>query len=341
MIAIRLLVLGALSCMFAAIAFSQIVSPDAARQSPSTAAPLLTPQIFAPGVISGPVNDGSPTFSPDGNTLFFTRSAARWSIILEAHRANRSWSEPKIAPFSGKWNDSSPAMSPDGAFLIYVSLRRVQASTTGDAQTGPGARQAVSHIWKVSRTAFGWSEPVELPAAVNFCQYIFRPSVASDGSIYFTALGQGKQLRLFRSVYRDGAYQKAEALRFSDGNTKDVDPEIAPDQSFMIFASQGRDPGFGTHEKLFLAYNHAGAWDKVVPLHYAGENDNGSSDDNDARLGSDHQTLYFSSDRTPEVHFPRTPQQASADLNRMLAWDDGNTNIWFFPLDPSLMAGKD
>src|SRR5580704_10880956 len=29
------------------------------------------PQIFSPGVISGPANDGSPTLSPDGNTLYF------------------------------------------------------------------------------------------------------------------------------------------------------------------------------------------------------------------------------------------------------------------------------
>ena len=34
------------------------------------------PEIFGPGVISGPENDGSPTFSPDGQTLYFTRSAA-------------------------------------------------------------------------------------------------------------------------------------------------------------------------------------------------------------------------------------------------------------------------
>jgi WD40-like Beta Propeller Repeat len=27
-------------------------------------------QLFAPGVVSGPANDGSPTFSPDGKTLF-------------------------------------------------------------------------------------------------------------------------------------------------------------------------------------------------------------------------------------------------------------------------------
>ena len=68
-------------------------------------AALPAVQVFAPGVISGPANDGSPTFSPDGNTLFFTRYAAHWSVILESHLVNGAWSEPVVAPFSGQWPD--------------------------------------------------------------------------------------------------------------------------------------------------------------------------------------------------------------------------------------------
>ncbi len=36
-------------------------------------------------MISGPANDGAPTFSPDGTTLFFTRSNSNsnvWSISI-------------------------------------------------------------------------------------------------------------------------------------------------------------------------------------------------------------------------------------------------------------------
>jgi len=39
---------------------------------------------LCPGVVSGPANDGSPAFSPDGNTIFFTRSTANWSAIVES-----------------------------------------------------------------------------------------------------------------------------------------------------------------------------------------------------------------------------------------------------------------
>src|SRR5271156_4427821 len=72
------------------------------------------PELFSPGVISGPANDGSPTFAPDGNTVYFTRSTAAWGVILESHKSQGKWSEPQVAPFSGEWSDSSPGMAPDG-----------------------------------------------------------------------------------------------------------------------------------------------------------------------------------------------------------------------------------
>src|SRR5580693_8600531 len=87
-----------------------------------TAAPP-TPQIFAPGVVSGPANDGSPAFSPDGHTIFFTRSTANWGVIVESHHVDGHWTQPTLAPFSGEWPDSSPAMSPDGSYLVFESNR--------------------------------------------------------------------------------------------------------------------------------------------------------------------------------------------------------------------------
>ena len=36
-----------------------------------------TPELFEPGIISGPADDGSPTFSPDGNTSLFHSQLGR------------------------------------------------------------------------------------------------------------------------------------------------------------------------------------------------------------------------------------------------------------------------
>ena len=52
------------------------------------------PEVFAPGVISGPANDLSPAFTPDDRTVFFTRANAEQSPILLSHHSAGMWSTP-------------------------------------------------------------------------------------------------------------------------------------------------------------------------------------------------------------------------------------------------------
>ncbi|WP_266182326.1 hypothetical protein [Dyella humicola] len=59
------------------------------------------PTVFAPGVISGPLHDSAPAFTPDGKTVFFSRSDGPHSSILVSHLKRGHWSPPSTAPFSG------------------------------------------------------------------------------------------------------------------------------------------------------------------------------------------------------------------------------------------------
>jgi Tol biopolymer transport system component len=294
-----------------------------------TAPPIVAPEptIFAPGIVSGPANDGSPTFTPDGRTLYFTRSGTNAGFILESHLTNGAWSAPTVAPFSGQWNDQHPTMAPDGSYLIFVSTR-----------PAPQIPDKVAHLWRVNRTPTGWSTPEHLPPAVNIGSRIFAPSVASDGTIYFLSIREGSDhpaFQLYRSRRVDNAYAQAEPLPFSDSSTADVDPEIAPDQSFLVFASANRRAG-DTKEHLYMVVNKGGTWGHVIPLRYTGDDANGGSTDNEPNLAADHRTLYFSSDRTLFPHLPRTRAQGEADLARIEQWDNGNTNVWSFSLTPFL-----
>ena len=93
-----------------------------------TAAHGAAPEIFAPGVISGPANDASPTFTPDGKTVYFFRSnGADYDLMVSRFNGKR-WSEPQIAPFSGQWRDLEPALSPDGSFMVFASGRPTDRS---------------------------------------------------------------------------------------------------------------------------------------------------------------------------------------------------------------------
>jgi Tol biopolymer transport system component len=291
-----------------------------ARPAAAALPTLAAPQIFAPGTISIGANDGAPTFSPDENRLLFARSAANWGIILESERDHGRWSKPRIAAFSGRWSDWAPEFSPDGRYLVFVSIRADHHA----------------NLWRVDRTAMGWGVPVRLPDTVNRGPSIWKSSVVADGSIYFVSIDAKGNKRLYSSRYAAGAYQQAQPLSFSDGAHGDVDPEVAPDESFMVFASSGRAAGTA-QDHLFIVFHAGGAWGTPIPIRYAGDDLNGRSTDNEPHLSPDQRTLYFSSDRTVSARFPRTLRQAQHDLEQVAAWGNvGNNNVWSVPLAPLL-----
>src|SRR5271168_2846135 len=187
---------------------------------------LPAPTIFAPGVISGPANDGTPTFAPDGRTLYFTHYGATWSVILESHRTDAGWSTPVVAPFAGPSSDVQPAFSPDGRTLVYASRRELPAS--------PGTPPKFAfNLWRVVRTPSGWSVPERLPDTVNISKRMHNPSIAANGDLYFTCPtlqpGRDPTWGLYRADYRNGQYDRAQPLSFGGGGVLDADdPAIAP-----------------------------------------------------------------------------------------------------------------
>ena len=287
----------------------------------------LAAEVFAPGIVSGPLNDGSPTFSPDEKTMLFTRSGAGWSVLMESHRVGNRWSEPELASFSGEWSDMQPVFSPDGSYLIYASNR-----------PAPAAPPHTAHLWRVDRKGDQWSTPVVLPETVNISPRIFRPSIASDGSLYFMAMEKGKKFRLFRAAYANGNYEKPEPLPFSAGETSDVDPEIAPDNSFLLFSSDGRTDGDTSHEHLFVAMRNGNAWGPVTPIHIESDAGGDPFNENEVRISRDGRAIYFASDRTVAVKLPLTREQAKQHLSPIQSWDNGNLNVWTVPITRLLEA---
>ncbi len=306
-----------------AIAVSLGLSTTAYAGAPPAA------ELFAPGVISSAANDGSPTFAPDGNTLYFTRSTADWSAILESHRVRGQWSEPQVASFSGEWPDSSPGLAPDGSYLVFVSLR------PHDSSDVKGRREA--QLYRVDRTADGWSVPHKLPAEVNIGPSIWKPSIAADGTIYFVSIDAKGGKRLYAAARAGTGYRRAEPLAFSDGAHADVDPEITPDGSVLFFCSSGRLTG-DPKDHLFVVKHTATGWGDVQIVHYAGDEAGGYSSDQEPHLGPDHTSLYFSSDRGMPVTFPRSHDQAVRDVKRLEAYDNSNSNVWVMPI-ASVLAG--
>lgn len=257
----RLLCLAAIYVMTAA-AFAQSVVSNRASSMSTTAIEniiLPAPAIFAPGVISGPGNDGTPTFSPDGRTLYFYRygTSPDSAVILESHRTAAGWSKPVAAQFSGPASDRQPARSRDGRTLVYASRRLVPAVPREPLRP-------VTHLWRVIRTASRWSAPERLPDTVNISDRMHNPSLAANGDLYFTCPtnqpGQELAWALYRAAYRNGQYERAQKLSFRGGDLLDADdPAIAPDESYLIFGSHGLSAPLG-REHLFIAFPSGTSW---------------------------------------------------------------------------------
>jgi Tol biopolymer transport system component len=300
----------------------------------ATAVTAVTPEVFAPDVVSGPAHDSAPAFSPDGRELYFTRSSSSVSTILVSRRLDRGWSEPEIAPFSGEWLEMEPAFAPDGSFLVYASNRPddgggapIDGFFNGVARPGKGAR-----LWRVDRLPTGWSRPRLLPPAINDGHAVYAPSVARDGSLYFMKPGADGRFQVFRAQAEASGFKPAVRQSFDVDGAASVDPAVAPDESFVVFSSN-RKPAHGM--ALFIALRTPAGWGCARPL--AETAGNGTSDA-EARLSPDAKTLYFASDRTVGMAFPATRRQTAAALRRMHDWDDGNYNIWSVGLAPWLRA---
>ena len=306
------------ACSFLALALSGTAAVEAA-DTPST-----TPEIFAPGAISGPAGIDCLTFAPDGNTVYFDQQAGWNGFIMESHRVGKGWSTPQIASFSGQWQDHDPAIAPDGSFLVYTSNR-------ADVAGGPAVHGG--HLWRVDRRGDGWSAPVRLPDAVNDATSIYAPSVAANGDVYYQRRDEPEhEFHLYRTAWRDGRYQAPQRLALGDPAAHELDPAIAPDQSFMVFDANyaGKDKP----DRLYIVFREGDGWSRPVDL---GEAVN-RYEPWGSHLGPDARSLYFTSNYTAKTSYPRSSAQARADLARMRAWDNGNNHIWRVSLAPWLDA---
>lgn len=294
-------------------------------------------RVFAPGVISGPANDAASTFSPDGRTAYFFRSNGMdYDIMLSRRDGTGHWSKPVIAPFSGHWRDLEPAMAPDGSYLIFASSRPIDGSGKaidghwgGSLHAGRGG-----HLWRVDRQGAEWSKPVLLPDTVNRWDSTFSPAIARDGSLYFmAATGKRGHFQLYRAAFRNGAYQPAHLLPFSAGEWGGADPAIAPDQSFIVFASN-RPPTPANGSDVFIAFrDRDGRWSEPVDLRPLIDNTVGIDE---LRLGPDGHTLYFTTGEVVAPVYPKSLEDSERGLQQMQAWNDGNDNIWKVDLAPWL-----
>jgi Tol biopolymer transport system component len=258
-----------------------LVTPTT-RQAP-------VPELFAPGTITTAENELNAAFTPDGRTVYFTRAAGangRFGVIMKSTAMpNGKWSAPTVAEFSGRHSDYDPFVSPTGEQLFFISQRPA---------SGPTPRSDFD-IWVVDRAGNGWGAPRRLEAPINSNGDELYPSVASDGTLYFSSCGRPDsrgRCDLYRARFASGRYLEPEHL--SDAiNTpaSETDAYIAPDQSYLVYTVYGRSDAVGDGD-LYVSFFRKGVW---TPARHLGPAINTAAREYCPIVSPDWKYLYFTS----------------------------------------------
>ena len=245
------------------------------------------PRLVAPGWVSTADDDAHAVLTPDGEALYFLKSTPGfdlWTIVFSEHRGGR-WTRPRVAPFSGRYPDGDLVFAPGGHRAYFVSMRPVD-----------GAARTDTEIWTVERHDDGsWGEPAHVAELSSPADEWF-PTLANDGTIYFGSCRQGGQggCDIWRAPWLGARFGPPENLGAPvNSPAQEVEPLIAPDQSYLVIATTGRPDSLGSYD-LYLARREAGAWQ--APVHLPAPI-NSRGWDFGPRLSPDGRWLFFTSNR--------------------------------------------
>jgi len=257
--------------------------------------PSDVPELFAPGIISTGYHDGSITFSPDGKELFYHFGGLGRMVILSMKQEGDRWTAPQVASFSGKYRDCEPHFSHDGNKLLFRSTRPLK---------GRGEPMEHTDIWIVERTEKGWGEPKNLGPPFNSEKNDLYPTLSKTGDLYFASDRDGGW-DIYVSRYENNDYTKPKKLSNAiNSEFGDWDAYLAPDESYILFGSNGRSDGFGESDLYISFKNEDGTWTKSRNM---GPQINTHYREVDPVVSPDGKYIFFRSNRRIHKPYSETP----------------------------------
>jgi ankyrin repeat protein len=203
--------------------------------------PGKKPQLFAPDIVSTSRHGhSSVAFSPDGMEAYWSAyffpvdSGYAQGAMVYSENRNGQWIIPKFPEFTQgiETHDDVPVFSKDGSKLYFLSRR---------PQT-PGGQRAREKVWIVERTESGWQDPYLAPGEINNLDIHWQFSISDSGTLYIQ--GDRNDSHGLTDIYRsrlvNGEFTTPENIG-STINTPatETTPYIAPDESYLLFASGG------------------------------------------------------------------------------------------------------
>lgn len=210
------------------------------------------PELGEPQMMKGRVNsklhEAHVTFSPDGETMFFSRNniikgkigkSSEGVIRLKTYRSdlkNGKWKNLEEIPFNDdEYSVGHPALSPDGKMLYFAS----------DMPGGEGG----TDIYAVSLDIenHNWGKPINLGPNINTPGNEMFPWVSADGTLYYSSNGKKGLggLDLFRARYFHTSEPSVENMGYPINSARDDFALVLDHQRGLGFFSSNRANGVG------------------------------------------------------------------------------------------------
>ena len=249
--------------------------------------PALTPELFAPGLVSTDAVELNSVFNQDFTEFFFARLVDGTQTMHHAVFERGAWSAARpllLFPGGTRATADDMSVSPDGQSLYFLGIHP-------HAQDPEGR---TTDIWASARHGGAWSTAAVVPAPISTPASEIYPVVVADGSLYFISNRPGSlgPSDLYRAQRRpDGSFDAPVNVGPPiNGEHGTGDAYVSPDERYMIFAAR-RPSSLGSAD-LFVSFRTgAGAWTEPVNL---GDTINSALIDYCPMVTPDGRYLFFS-----------------------------------------------
>jgi len=255
--------------------------------------PDMSPELFSPGIVSSGLVERDIMLSNDGQRLLYGLMDMGLVTTMTCQWQGDHWSEPVTAPWhiDPDFACFESAFSADGNTVFFLSNQAAPGQTQGRGW-------ANQNIFSSHFSDGSWSQPEALPEPVTTDAAEYFPSVASDGTLYFSREDDERKSAIWMATAnKDGSY--AEPIRLPaeiNVGENNYNAFVAPDQSLIIICVGGHDENLGAADYWVSFRGNNQSWLPAVNLgpEFNGPDTRASS----AFLSPDGEILFFSSSRT-------------------------------------------
>ncbi|NAS29890.1 hypothetical protein GTQ40_02800 [Flavobacteriaceae bacterium R38] len=243
-----------------------------------------TPQILGNGSLSLDSVQWNNVYVARTRELYFTKMGKSASIIHKMDYKDGGFKNLEKIAFPEDSPHSDIYVTNDGDTMLFSSLMQEHENDTISDW----------NIWKSIRKNGVWQTPTPF-FNQNLEGNQFYPWLTQSGNIYFAITPHSSDNSdLYVSEYKNGEYGTPKNLP-AHINSKNIEGDafVAPDESYIIFASFEREQNLGKSD-LFISFNENGNWTSPVWL---GKEINSEGYDGSPFVTEDGKYLIFTSSR--------------------------------------------